>query len=163
MTDEPTTDQAWVTDAEVDDDDRKVVELDKPIVNIDYQRYVKHFNNRCKRLSKATILTNQRKNAIRLRLQEYDHQSILKMINEAAESDFLCGENERAWKATFDWLFRPNNFVKVLEGNYSNGNIKYQGGFQNGYKPSHFELIKEAFEGIMEERETPIDFNYREV
>lgn len=163
VADEPTTDQAWVSDAEVDDDDRKVVELVKPIVNIDYQRYVKYFNNRCKRLSKVTVLTKQRKNAIRLRLQQYDHRTILKMINEAAESDFLSGENERGWKATFDWLFRPNNFVKVLEGNYANSNIKFQGGIQNGYKPSHFELIKEAFEGYMEANEFPIDLNPHEL
>ncbi len=163
VADEAITEQVWVSDVEVNDDAREVVDLDEPIVNINYQRYVKHFNNRCKRLSNVTVLTKQRKNAIRLRLQEYDHQTILKMINEAAESDFLSGENERGWKATFDWLFRPNNFVKVLEGNYANSNIKFQGGIQNGYKPSHFELIKEAYEGIMEEREIPIDFNLREV
>ncbi len=158
-----TAEEACVSEVDVDDDNREIVKLDEPITKINYKQYFKHFNNRCKRLSRVTVLTKQRRTAIRARLQEYDHQTILKMINEAAESDFLSGENHRGWMATFDWLFRPNNFVKVLEGNYANGNMKFQGGIQNGYKPSHFELIKEAYDGIMEEREIPIDFNSREV
>ena len=31
----------------------------------------------------------------------------------------MRGDNNRTWVATFDWVFtKPNNFVKVLEGNY---------------------------------------------
>lgn len=36
------------------------------------------------------------------------------------ESEFLKGKNERHWTATFDWLMKPNNMTKVLEGNYRN-------------------------------------------
>lgn len=41
------------------------------------------------------------------------------------QSDFLCGRvssrGGRAWKATFDWLVLPTNFLKVCEGHYDNG------------------------------------------
>lgn len=38
---------------------------------------------------------------------------------QVAESDFLTGR-ATSWKASFDWLTNKTNFVKVLEGNYSN-------------------------------------------
>ena len=44
----------------------------------------------------------------------------MEVIKQAAKSDFLNGRNDRGWIADFDWLMRPNNFVKVLEGNYNN-------------------------------------------
>ena len=85
------------------------------------------------------------------------------MMIMASESDFLSGENDRGWKATFDWLIRPKNFIKVVEGNYSNSNIRPQSRNQNDFKVSHFELIKEAYEGIMEAREIPINLNPHEI
>lgn len=36
-------------------------------------------------------------------------------------SNFLKGDNERGWRAEFDWVIKPDNLVKVLEGNYDNG------------------------------------------
>ena len=34
-------------------------------------------------------------------------------------SSFLKGNNNRKWKATFDWVFEnSNNWVKVYEGQY---------------------------------------------
>ncbi|MBR1525158.1 MAG: hypothetical protein IJ640_00660 [Prevotella sp.] len=42
------------------------------------------------------------------------------MIDNAADSMFLNGGGERGFCASFDWLFQPNNFLKVLEGNYAN-------------------------------------------
>ena len=35
------------------------------------------------------------------------------------ESDFLSGRSND-WNATFDWLVKPANAVKVAEGNYTN-------------------------------------------
>ena len=35
------------------------------------------------------------------------------------KSDFLMGRNERAWKGCcFDWLMKPANLKKIIEGNY---------------------------------------------
>lgn len=33
-------------------------------------------------------------------------------------SSFLCGQNEREWKASFDWVMRESNLIKIVEGNY---------------------------------------------
>ena len=38
-------------------------------------------------------------------------------------SSFLKGDNDRGWKASFDWIFENNkNWVKVFEGNYGDKN-----------------------------------------
>jgi hypothetical protein len=41
------------------------------------------------------------------------------LFKHVADSEFLTGANERSWKASFDWLMKPDNFAKVMEGNYS--------------------------------------------
>ena len=49
------------------------------------------------------------------------------MRERVAGSDFLMGRrggthgpNGHAWQATLDWVFRPTNFAKVVDGNYIN-------------------------------------------
>lgn len=38
-----------------------------------------------------------------------------------ASRPFLCGENDRGWRADLEWLLRPENFLKVVEGRYAGG------------------------------------------
>ena len=47
-------------------------------------------------------------------------EKITTVLRTAGESEFLNGHNEKVWKADFEWLMRPNNFIKVLEGKYHN-------------------------------------------
>ncbi len=62
------------------------------------------------------------------RIREYGIDEVLNAINNVRKSDFLRGENNRGWMITFDWFVKPNNFMKVLEGNYNkekrNGTVK---------------------------------------
>ena len=53
------------------------------------------------------------------RIKDYGMDSVLKAIDMIDESSFLKGDNYKGWTITFDWLIKPNNFIKVLEGNYS--------------------------------------------
>jgi len=53
------------------------------------------------------------------RIREYGIDEVLNAINNVRNSDFLRGENNRGWMITFDWFVKPNNFAKVLEGNYN--------------------------------------------
>jgi hypothetical protein len=40
-------------------------------------------------------------------------------VRKAASTPFLLGENDRGWRATFDWLLANNtNYLAVLEGKY---------------------------------------------
>ena len=63
------------------------------------------------------------------RIKEYGIDTFLQAINNIRNSSFLKGQNNRNWTITFDWLIKPNNFIKVLEGNYDDKENK--GGFNN--------------------------------
>lgn len=68
------------------------------------------------------VSINQGTNRYKLlnaRIKEYGVEGILKAIDNINNSSFLKGQNKNNWTITFDWLIRPNNFIKVLEGNYS--------------------------------------------
>ena len=77
-------------------------------------------------LPKVLKLSEARKQKIKARLKEIGNReawmpTIEAIFEEVAASDFLKGRNDKGWTATFDWLFdSPKNWVKVLEGNYSN-------------------------------------------
>ena len=56
----------------------------------------------------------------RLREKEFNLDSI---ENEIVLSDFLRGINNTGWKVDFDFIFcSANNYLKILEGKYRNGN-----------------------------------------
>lgn len=61
-----------------------------------------------------------RKKLLDARAKEYGQDAIIQAIENIKESDFLKGQNPSGWQITFDWFIKPNNFVKVLEGNYKN-------------------------------------------
>ena len=44
--------------------------------------------------------------------------AVLSAIEKIRASPFLKGANRKNWVVTFEWFVRPNNFPKVLEGNY---------------------------------------------
>ena len=86
---------------------------------IDYQKLVDYFNRTfAGKLPTVTQLTDKRKAAIKARMANHGKDAIFKMLLNAAKSPFLMGENNQNWRADFDWIFKPTNFVKILEGNY---------------------------------------------
>ena len=55
------------------------------------------------------------------RLKEYGLDGFRAAIDRVKESDFLQGKHKgNPWVITYDWMIKPNNFPKVLEGNYDN-------------------------------------------
>lgn len=60
----------------------------------------------------------QRSDWLRKRIRQYGEDAIIDAIREIRSSSFLQGKNKKGWCITFDWFIRPNNFPKVLEGNY---------------------------------------------
>lgn len=63
-------------------------------------------------------LTGKRKTATRLRLAERTLEQWRAVIERINASKFCLGENERGWRANYDWLVRPDTAAKVLEGQY---------------------------------------------
>ncbi|PVD16187.1 hypothetical protein V512_004465 [Mesotoga sp. Brook.08.105.5.1] len=64
--------------------------------------------------------SGSRKRNVRARWKEYPSIEFWEdYFNSVEESEFLSGRVTR-WRADFDWLMKPSNFEKVLEGKYSN-------------------------------------------
>ena len=57
---------------------------------------------------------------VEARVREYGINEVYRAISKASESIFLNGGGGKGFVADFDWVMRPNNFPKVLEGNYDN-------------------------------------------
>ena len=71
-------------------------------------------------LQQVTKLTpgSRRGCMLRARVREYGTEAVLQAIEKIRQSAFLRGQNAKGWVITFEWFVRPNNFPKVLEGNY---------------------------------------------
>lgn len=89
---------------------------------IDWDELIHFFNNEAKGAFCAirSPLSESRKRMVKARISEYGKEAFGDMIRRASRSDFLKGGNNSGFKATFDWLIKPSNFSKVLEGNYDN-------------------------------------------
>jgi hypothetical protein len=80
------------------------------------------YNDICTSLPSVQVVTSARMVAIKARWKEHgrDIEVFRRLFTMAQESKFLTGSNDREWKASFDWLMKPANMAKVLEGNYRN-------------------------------------------
>lgn len=87
---------------------------------VDYQKIVSMYNEACVSLPKVIVLSDNRKNAIKARLNKYTIDQIKTVFEKAEASKFLKGGNDRNWRADFDWLMKDASIPKVLEGKYDN-------------------------------------------
>lgn len=84
-------------------------------------------------ISKISTLKKdtQRFKMLSQRINEYGTGKVLEAIEQIKRSSFLLGKNDRGWTITFEWFVKPNNFIKVLEGNYIDKKIN-KGNFVKG-------------------------------
>lgn len=87
--------------------------------SISCQQIVDLFHSICKSYSKVRSLSDARKKAIKARLKTYSLEDFKTVFENAENSSFLKGKNDRNWSANFDWLIADKNMAKVLEGNYA--------------------------------------------
>lgn len=88
----------------------------------DYGRLVEFFNGETRGVFGVIKmpLSETRRGMIAARIREHGEEAFLDAIKRAARSAFLRGQNNRSWRATFDWIIRPTNFEKIISGNYDN-------------------------------------------
>lgn len=107
---------------------------------IDFEKVRQQFNRimEAKKIPKLKgKITGQRKAFFEARVRENGIVSVYRVMIKAAESNFLNGGGGKGWIANFEWIFRPNNFPKVLDGYYDNQRppqtptIQTNGGFRN--------------------------------
>ena len=91
---------------------------------LDFARLVAYFNGLLKEynslMPQVKQLNETRKKMLKARVREFGKEALVSVFKKAAASDFLNGKNNRNFVASFDWLLKPTNFPKVLEGNYDN-------------------------------------------
>lgn len=86
-----------------------------------------------------TNIINQRLAFLWARIKESGLDNVLEVINKATQSNFLNGAGGRGFIANFEWILRPNNFPKVLEGTYDNRE-------QHGYDKQQSDAQRRAAE-----------------
>jgi len=69
-------------------------------------------------------LTKKRETSIRKLIEEYGGEKVGEVLTLVSKSDFLNGKSTLGWKADFDWIINPNNFIKILEGQYKNKEVQ---------------------------------------
>lgn len=94
-------------------------ECDAESVSDDAKKVVEAWNTLG--LHKVTKLQAETTRYILLskRLKDYGVDEVLRAVENVRNSDFLKGKNRRGFVCTFDWFIKPNNFPKVLDGNYN--------------------------------------------
>ncbi len=79
------------------------------------------WNEEATNLPQAKVLTEKRKTHCRMRLKERTIEEHRGIIQRANKSNFLCGDNDRGWKADFAWYIQSEDIaVKIEEGKYDN-------------------------------------------
>lgn len=129
-----------IRDKSIENRDKNISTISKDIVcqtetvRLDISPIVDAWNSlskisAIKPISKLST-SSKRYQSLVARIKEYSIDSILKAIENIKESEFLQGNSNRGWIITFDWFVKPNNFHKVLEGQYTdhkgkNGDYQY--------------------------------------
>ena len=103
----------------------KEKEIDNNIVSDDtirrteVQRVVDAWNQIGVNPVSKMMASSTRYKMISARIREYGIDDVLKAIENIKQSEFLRGGNKSGWSISFEWFARPNNFPKVLEGQYN--------------------------------------------
>ena len=92
----------------------------KDIVVSKFQKIIDRWNGIDKNIPKVKALNENtaRYKNLKARVNQYGENKVLEAIEKIQDSSFLKGYVNN-FVVTFDWFIKPNNFIKVLEGNYA--------------------------------------------
>lgn len=86
-----------------------------------YQEIKESFNRVCVSLPKVREISDSRRRAIKSASKTLNGTSFDELFERVQASDFLTGRGgTRSGFCSFDWILKPANLVKILEGNYDN-------------------------------------------
>lgn len=84
----------------------------------DVRRITEEWNSLGLQQLRKVTAESTRGKMLRARVNEYGPDTVVEAIDNIRHSSFLKGQSREGWVITFEWFVKPNNFVKVLEGNY---------------------------------------------
>lgn len=86
------------------------------------QQIIDLYHATCPDLPKVKAWHRQRQQLLACRWKEDEKRQSLdywgKFFAAVKQSDFLYGRTSTGFRASLEWLLRPTNFAKVIEGNY---------------------------------------------
>jgi uncharacterized protein YdaU (DUF1376 family) len=94
-----------------------------------HQAVLQAYHEICVDLPRVKVWSIKRRQALNARIKERvaDKKPAAELsywrtlFAEVAKSDFLCGRKVNSdFRADLEWLLRPENFIKVIEGKYTN-------------------------------------------
>ena len=88
------------------------------------------WNNTVRKLSKVKKSNPDRDKKIKKVWNQNTPEEWAVIIKRLDDSDFCNGINDRKWKASFDFLIKPETHLKAMEGTYDNRNGKKRFGFE---------------------------------
>ena len=90
---------------------------------VPYQKILNMYYELCPSMSKVRPVnkyTDEIKRNVKARYAEYTLEDFTTVFKKAEASDFLNNRADVTFQASFDWLMRPKNFSKALNGNFDN-------------------------------------------
>ena len=134
-----TSDEMSLETDKISSDDSLAIASPTPTENKKevFNNFLNIYNEECTNLPKCLKITEKRKVAINKCLKEkIDEEVFREICIKANQSNFLIGENDRNWKADFDFVTRSDKAMQILEGKYENrqksNNIFYEIGKEEG-------------------------------
>lgn len=92
-----------------------VEEVQEKQDSVNYEELAKYWNDTTKCVfGKVLSIDHNRRKMTSARIKEYGKDKFAEAIRKASQSEYL---KSVAW-FNFDWMIKPNNFTKLLEGNY---------------------------------------------
>lgn len=89
------------------------------ICSTDVQLIMSEWNKTGVNPIKGITAGTNRYKMLTARIKQHGTDIVVEAVQNVNHSPFLQGQNKQGWMITFDWFVKPNNFIKVLEGNYS--------------------------------------------
>lgn len=94
--------------------------ISKDIVN----EIISLYQSVCVSFPSIRAVSGARQKAVQNLLKTYTLADFRTVFENTEKSSFLKG-SDGGWKASFDWLMKEANFLKVLEGNYADKPKRY--------------------------------------
>ena len=132
---EPTADPAQHKKVKEGEEGKKGLKVSKEtLCSTDVQRIIAAWNELGLSKVLKIVPNTSRHNMIRKRIKDYGVDKVLEAIRKVDQSDFLKGGGDKGWRATFDWFIKPDNFAKVLSGNFDQTITRAAGASGTGRK-----------------------------
>ena len=104
----------------------------------DIQAIIDAYYMHCPSYPKLRCFKDDRIKPLKKLLKQYAYSDFVEVFKKMESSDFLKGA--KGFKASFDWVIKESNFIKVLEGNYDNVDSKQSKNQFNNFNQRDYDL-----------------------